>query len=109
MRIFMLAALLAPGLFSQTWINTPGQTIQIEALQTTPPDQAPPARIPKMWKLGTPKALATTVPPSTCAIPLINVGPARSFNGDPKIALPQSAPGVDPKITIKVMPVCPKR
>jgi len=118
MRLFVLAALLMPGLFGQTTISAPAKAIEIELPDVTPPDQAAPApnraETPqsKTWVMkmsGKDLVINTTQPASVCAIPLLNAGSAQSFHGDPKIELPKSERAIDPKMVIKAMPICPKR
>ena len=143
MRILMLAALLAAGLYGQTaqnprWIAVPGLTIEMpqtadqaqsQPVQTPQAQPAPQPKLPdNLWPLkqqlqemvrqyqqvgGTPppkKFVVSVNPPATaCAIPLLNVGHVKDFNGDPKMVIPLSGPTGDSPGIVKPMPVCGER
>ncbi len=122
MRILLLAALAGAGLYAQSpqpkWLFEPGQTIQLDQVPAAPVWQmeAPPQK--PVWVKVTPGnnfVVTMAQPPAACAIPLLNVGAAQSFKGDPKMVLPNSesksadSKPADSKEIIQTMPVCPKR
>jgi len=139
MRIPMLAALLAAGLYGQSspyqmWVAIPAQTFLVSQSQDqTPPAQPAqtqpaqpdpqlqlhelaPDQLKRHWTLqlqqvggGTPPKFQVRVnTPATCAIPLLNLGNAQNFKGDPKIVIPHSGDASNSPGTVQTMPVCGK-